>query len=87
MRRKRFGALPVRAMMRAHRLYPQAVGRLGLYGMAFFGHGRPAGLPHRATCEDVWRGLVRACALRGHGWVDPVEWVVSGANRGATCDD
>jgi len=54
---------PVEAYRRAHAAYPAAVAARSLYGVAFFGHGRPLGVAHRETCESVWRGLVRR-ALR-----------------------
>jgi len=50
---------PVEVYRRAHRDYPGAVGAVGLYGVAFFGHGRPHNIGHKETCESVWRGLVR----------------------------
>ena len=50
---------PVEVFRRAHKEYPRAVGDLGLYCMAFFGHGRPRDLEHKETCDSVWAGLCR----------------------------
>lgn len=50
---------PVAVYMKAHLAYPDAVAQKGLYGMAFFGHGRPTNLRHNETCESIWRGLIR----------------------------
>ncbi len=50
---------PDRVFQAAHREYPQAVARMSLYCVAFFGHARPTGLAHSETCESVWRGLCR----------------------------
>ncbi len=58
-------ALPHAVLVEAHRRYPKAVGEFDLYGVAFFGHGRPSGLTHKRTCEGIWRGLIRQC-LREH---------------------
>ncbi len=43
----------------AHVDYPAAVGLRGLYGVAFFGHGRPSDLGHKETTGSIWRGLCR----------------------------
>jgi hypothetical protein len=48
---------PTIVYQRAHRDYPCAVGLQRLYGVAFFGHGKPQGVKH--TTEGVWRGLIR----------------------------
>ena len=48
---------PVDVFRKAHLAYPAEVGKHGLYGVAFFGHGQPAGI--KITTESVWRGLCR----------------------------
>jgi len=54
--------IPVSVLYRAHMAWPKVVGRYGLYGVAFFGHGTDKG--NRETAEYVleclWRGLVRS---------------------------
>ena len=74
---------PASVLAAAHAAYPAAVGRAGLYGLAFFGHARPAGLPHRATTESVWRGCCRA-ALRAYclhlDWADTRAWLLDRAD-------
>lgn len=51
----------LRAFQNAHLQYPAAVGAKSLYGVAFFGHGRPKNLDHKETTSSIWRGLVRKC--------------------------
>ncbi len=50
---------PIEVYSRAHVEYPRAVGAKSLYGVAFFGHGRPKDLDHKETTGSIWRGLVR----------------------------
>ena len=52
---------PTIVYQEAHRRYPNEVGLACLYGVAFFGHGRPSNVTHKRTTESIWRGLLREC--------------------------
>jgi len=54
--------IPVSVLYRAHAAWPKVIGRYGLYGVAFFGHGTNEENYGTSVyiLECLWRGLVRS---------------------------